>query len=402
MTQFADCGSIAHTMKRRNYLATAGAVATSALIAGCSGNGGNGGNGNGNGNGNGGGNGNGNGNGGGTTETTSQGELEELTLVMAPGKFPDIAMHQINTATNILADEMESAGYTVSVEKTFSGGTLFASGQAQISAIGPIEATDMATARDFDLVHHAKVAPNYQGWYVNSDSPYTTEATGSVQASVDQIVSDGATVAHGSWGGGHVLADKFVHGYVFDHTFAEEGGDFEVVTLDYSAIPQAIAENRVPVGVSFGTRAAPQLLDGSIVNLYHYQDILSENDLGENTLNCWSTKEGFTDEYPGAMEAFVNAWQQGVDRVFEDPVGIATSEDVYQEMLEVNNQEQAEWAAEWAMTEQHGYTHGQLYEDASITDEWIDRNETFLNNGVEIGIVAEDWSDHLTFSQELS
>lgn len=359
-------------MKRRDYMTRTGAIAAGALAAGCLGLG--------------------DGGGSGT-------DLEDITIVMAPGKFPDIAMHQINTETNILADEMESAGYSASVEKTFSGGTLFASDQAQISAIGPLEAVDMATERDFNLVHNAFVAPNYQGWYVNSDSSYTVDAAGSVQAAIDSIVDENATVVHGSWGDGRVASDKFVHEYAFGYTFAEEGGDFNVATLDHSAIPQALAEDRFAVGASFGTRAAPQLMNGDIENLYHYQEILSENDLGENTLNCWTTKEGFTNDHPEAIAALVRAWQQGVDRVFDNPIEIATSNDAYLETLEVNNEEQARWAAEWAMTDQHGYTHGQLYENAAVTDEMVSANETLLNNGVELGIVPEDWSDHLSFRE---
>lgn len=371
-------------MKRRDIVTRTGAIAAGALVAGCLG---------------GGGGNEGDGNGTTATPTTGQTDLTDITIVMAPGKFPDIAMHQINTESDILEKEMTEAGYNHSVKKTFSGGSLFASGKAQISAVGPIEATQMATERGFDLVHHAKVAPNYQGWYVNADSDYTVEAAGSQQAAVDKIAEDQATVAHGSWGGGHVLADKYVHAFHFDHTFAEEGGDFKVVTLDYSAIPKAIAENRVPVGVTFGTRAAPQLMNGDIVNLYNHQEIIKSNDLGENTLNCWTTKKSFSDEEPEAIGALFRAWKQGVDRVFKNPVEIATSNDVYQEMLEVNNKKQAKWAAEWALTDKHGYEHGQLYDDPTITDEWVSDNEKFLNKGVDIDIVPEDWSDHVTFRQ---
>lgn len=388
-------------MKRRDYLTRAGAIGSSALIAGCSGGGGgDSGGGDSGGSDSGGDSGGSDSGSGGTTTTTAQNELEEVTIVMAPGKFPDVAMHQINSATNILANEMESAGYTASVKKTFDGAALFASGKAQISAVGPIEATQMATERGFNLVHHARVAPNYQGWYVNADSPYTADAAGGQQEAVDKIASDGATVAHGSWGGGHVLADKYVHNFYFDHKFAQQGGDFKVVTLDYSAIPKAIAENRVPVGVTFGTRAAPQLMAGDIVNLYQHEAIIRQNELGTNTLNCWTTKESTVDEYSAAIDALVSAWAEGAKRVAENPVEIATSEDAYLDMLEVNNEEQAKWAAEWAMTDKHGYEYGQLYADPYMSEEWIGMNEKFLNNGVEIGIVPDDWSDHLSFVAE--
>jgi hypothetical protein len=359
-------------MKRRNYLTGTGFVAASAL-AGCAGITGNGNN-----------------------------DTRTIRITMGPGGFQGMVVDYLTNQTSILRDNIESAGdYDVQIQPSWEGSTLFASGGPDFSSVGPFEAAKLAAERDLELSVNAKVAPNYVSWFTRAGGPYDPAETGSVQASIDRMYEDGARHGHGSWGSGHVAADKYINREVYGHTF-EEGGELDVVTTDYSSIPQLIVDEELDSGANWFYANTQQVQDPpQLAHLYACYSAVRDNDLGVNALNAWTTTQEFADTHSAALEAYLESWQEGIDWLFDDPMGTVMGDEDYWDQINAETEEEARWSVEWALLGEHDIDFPVVFDDISMSDDWLASNETFIDNAASIGEVTEDWRDYINYNSVL-
>lgn len=368
---------------RRQYLKYTGAAITGTALAGCSGDGSDGGGGDGDSDGG---------------ATTSSGDLEQVRMVLSPFGFAGIIYDQMLNATDRLDNKMEEAGYTVEAKESWEGSALFAAGGPDFADMSPIEAATLGAERDLELATNARMTSFFIGVLIKNNGPYDPETTGGIASSVQSIANEGK-FAIGGWGGGDVHAYQLVMPERYGLEFGEQNSDFTVVTADYFALPglvndgEAAATSTAP---HYG--AAPMFASDSpsLEALFYSSDLLQEMGFGPSMLNSWVCTQSFADENPEAVRALVGAWQETVEDFHDRPYELATNE-TYMEMLAVENESQAEWLIDWGVKNEYGYDTPVLYQDATLTEERIENERTFIGKSADLGNIPSDWDDHLTF-----
>lgn len=334
----------------------------------------------------------------------SQGETRTIRVTMGPGGFQGIVVDYLTNRTSILEDRITGAGdYDIVVQPSWEGATLFASGGPDFSTVGPLEAAKLASERDLQLSVNAKVAPNYICWYVQNGGEYDPSNTGSVQATVDKLYEDGARHGQVGWGLGHINAEQYILQELFGKEFGPDTDmSLEVVNTNFSTIPQMIVEGELDSGANYFLASETQAQEEpGMTPLWSDNDIISENDLGVNALNGWTTTQQFANDHAPALEAFLEAWQEGMTWLFEDPMGIVMDNEDYWEQINASNEQQARWAVEWGMLGEHATSNPVVYEDISMSDSWISSSEKFVNAVADLGQVTPDWQDYLEYNPVL-
>lgn len=364
---------------RRRYLKYAGAAISGTTLAGCSGSGSSD-----------------DGSSGGAT--TAETERETVRMVLSPFGFAGIIYDQMLNETDRLSSRMDEAGYAVEAKESWEGSALFAAGGPDFTDMGAIEAATLATERDLDLAINGRMASYFTGWLVENGSPYDVESTGGVEASVKKIADEGK-FAIGSWGGGDVQAYHVLMNEGYGMRFAEDDSDFEVVTADYFALPELVTDGEVAATSTaphYG--AAPMFASDppELESLFYASDVLAELGYGPSMINSWTCTREFADGNPEAVEAVVGAWQETVEDFYSRPYELATREP-YMGMLAAETEAQAEWLIDWGVENEYDYDTPVLYEDVELTDDRISDETRFIDAAADLGFVASNWSDRLTF-----
>jgi len=324
-------------------------------------------------------------------------------IALAPDGMMGVWMDYIINETSIVEDEMADAGYDdFNVDESWEDTALFASGQSDFSTFSSLEAAQLGGQRDRNLVVFGRIHPQYMGWMVRNDGEYDPDETGSLEASIDKIVEDEALVGIGGWNGGHVPTDTITMSEVFGYEFAEEGGDFEVTTADYVAIPTLIDQGDLDVGSTSPEHGAARHLvqdPPALTKLFWGADFAEANGIGIPNLNSLVTTQEFWEEEQEAVEAFTRAFQQGVDWFLDDPKGIVLDDEEYIEMLGAQNAEEAEYIIDWGINLEYDTDLQMIFEDVTMTDEAIEQDREFINYSANIGFVPENWEDRVTFEQ---
>lgn len=373
---------------RRQYLQYAGSAIVGTTLAGCSGgDGGDGDSGD-----------SGSGDGGNSGATTDEKEREKVRMVLSPFGFAGIIYDQMLNETDRLSTRMDEAGYEVEAKESWEGSALFAAGGPDFSDMSPIEAATLASERDLNLATNARMASFFTGWLVKNGGPYDTETTGGVESSVKKIASEGK-FAIGSWGGGDVHAYQVILPERYGLRFSEEESDFEIVTADYFALPGLVTDGKV-AGTSTAPHygAAPMFASDppELEALFYTSDLLKEMGFGTSMLNSLTCTQTFADEHPEAVKALVGAWQDTVKDFVDRPYELATKEK-YMEMLAAENETQAKWLIDWGVENKYDYGTPVLFEDATFTDERIEKERKFIAAAADKGFIPENWSDRLEF-----
>lgn len=378
---------------RRSFLKTIGAVGTGVSLAGCGGDGDDGGGGNGDGGDGDGGDGDG-GNGGTTTGNVTE-ELETLNLSWAPAPWP-AAIGSYMQNEGILEEELNPHGYTPEAQVTYSGPSLFASGQVDISGIGGTEAAFLASQREMDLsvVGHLYAANGIDP--VIAGSQWDPDNTGSVQASLERIASEGR-FGIGGWEGGDVKVFQVLFPEVFDLSFQQEDGDFTVVTSEYATLPQLIEDEEIATGdCIMSLNARPRYMSDppTFKTLFFIPDLMTENGYNRDTFTGITTTQSFREENPEAVAAYVNAWQRGIDHFYENPVEVVSNN---MDTFQVENDEQVQWLVDFALADWDQTDTPVVYEQSALDSDWISKQEDFLSGAVEYGGLSESWSDFVEY-----
>lgn len=330
------------------------------------------------------------------------GDGNRAGIALAPDGMMGVWMDHIVNETSILEDELSDAGYEMEVDESWEDSALFASGQSNFSTISSLEAAQLGGERETNLVVFGRVHPQYMGWMVATGGDYDPEQTGGVQESIDALVEDDALVGIGAWNGGHVPTDTITLDQVFGYEFAEEGGDFNVTTADYVAIPQLIQSDDLAAGSTSPEHGAARFMVNDppeLTHLFWGADIARENDFGIPNLNSLVTTQEYWDENQDAVEAFTSAFQQGVDWFLDDPKGIVLEDDEYIEMLGAENAEQAEYIIDWGINLEYSTDEQMVFESVTMDSDAVEQDKEFINYSAEIGFVPENWEERVTFEE---
>lgn len=356
---------------RRRFLKIAGVSGIAATTAGCAG-----------------------GLGGGASNT-------EITIGMAPGGFQGIVANYILEESDILKEEMDERGYTATIQQSWEETALFAAGGPDTSMMSSLEAAILATERDLQLATFARIAPMHMGWWVARGGDYDPEVAGSDQASIDQIVEDGAQVGIGSWAGGHIPVDTLVLDEGYGYTFSEEGGDFNVVTADYVALPDLVLDGEIAIcgtGPMWGVaRNIDEDGDPRHVEVFNGAAKSEELGLGVPPFNNLVVTQDFIDEHRDAAEAYLHAWHRGMNWLYEDPMGrIMDNRETAFEELAIENETQAQYIVDWGVNLTLDNEYPYNYQDQEFTEERIESERNFIRRANDVGFVPDGWEERLT------
>ena len=327
------------------------------------------------------------------------GDSKQANLALAPDGLLGIVMDHISQDTDILDNAMEDAGYEMTIQESWEDAPLFASGGQHFSTISSLEAAQLANQRDMDLVVFGRIHPMYMGWYVRSGGDYDPAETGGVGASIDAIVEDQALVGVGAWNGGDIPTEALVLGEVHDYEFSEEG-DFNVTTADYVAIPTLVEQGDLDVGSSSPEHGAARFLVNDppeLTQLFNGVDYATENGLGAPQLNALVTSKEYAENNQPALEALVNSLEEGFNWFEEDPVGIATGDEEHIEQLGAQNAAEAEYIIRWGVNTEYDFETGMLYDSITLTDDYVDKDRSFLESATDIGFLEDGWQDKVEY-----
>jgi hypothetical protein len=391
---------------RRKFLAGAGAAGAIGF-AGCAGGGGSGGSGGGDsggggsGGGDSGGGGSGGGGSGGDSGGSTGGEATEVNITLAPSGWQGIVMDHIHNDTNILSDAMPS-GYTANVQKSWEGAALFASGGPDFSTMSAFEASRLGVERGIDLAAVGKLAPLFMGWWTVKGSEFDPANSGGVQASIDMLANQNAQVGIGSWAGGDVPGYTTVLDAVYGYTFREGSeNDFNTVTADYNAVPQLMLEGQLEAGGTSPIHGVARGLDDSgnpqHVELFQCASALVEEGIGIPPLNNLTCTQSFMDDNREAVVAYRDAWNEGLEWLFEDPVArIEEDEEEHLEQLGVNTMAQAEYLIEWGVNLNMDNEYPYVYQELDMGDEYLDNLNSVLETSASRGFIPGGWQDRVS------
>jgi hypothetical protein len=128
--------------------------------------------------------------------------------------------------------------------------------------------------------------------------------------------------------------------------------------------------------------------------------VLEDAEIGLPMLNSLVTTKEFIDENREAATAVLRAWHEGMNWLFEDPMGrIMGDQETHFEQLAIETEAQAQYLVDWGvnMTLENKYPLN--YEDQELTDSFIKKDKGFINRVAELGVAPEDWEDHVSYEK---
>lgn len=379
---------------RRRFLKATGAMGVLGAAAGCTGGGG------------------GDGDGGTTTHDDSDdhddgddqddGGCDSMTGVNAasvPVGLPiEIAINHVQDSG--AWDEYWAENcYEVDLQLTFEDVSLFASGQVDLDTFSYVEAARLGVEQDQQIVAIGDIESVIQGVHVKAGGPYDPDTTGSVQASIDALVEDEATFAVDSWASGSLPYVQIIMDRGYGYTLAENAGDFNGQTTSYGTMPQLLLRDELGAAVFAGTTAgAPQLESGEIKPLFWLAPQLQELGLGIGPLASIITRESYVEEEPQAVLSWLDVWNDGITYIHENVDELAQQSDM-QEMLNVENQAQAQWILDLVVKGQNGAGGNPLLAEppVGLSEDGIEAKRGLIQEMVDLGQIPEAWQDHVTF-----
>lgn len=371
---------------RRSFLKKVGAAGVGVTLAGCTGTDG------------GDGDGDGDGDGGEVTTTGGSMELEEVSLTA--GANPWIIVEgQYIIDEGILQEKFESLGFTPSMEFTYGGPSLFASGKTDIAGIGPTEAAIMAANREFEVVIPGKTFKAASVMTVRPGTPYDPAEAGSQHDAIHNLAEDGV-FGIGGWEGNDVKMFSALMPKAYGLTFAQEGGDFTVnSTGDYASLPQLVVDGELDLADAVMTlNSYPHYLADPprLTNFAFLPDLMNKHGFNADAFAGIVTRKEFADQNPDLIEAYVDAWQEGADWFYDNPLE-ATKRylDAFGEVPE----EDAEFISSFGAGETEFGGQGVFYENVALEDKWLDRQVKFMEAAVEAGTVPSGWQDWAEYRQ---
>jgi len=381
---------------RREFLKATGSSAALAALAGCTGGGDGGGD-----DGGSGGDGGSDGGSSGGSDGGSDGGSQDLTTVntaAVPVGLPiEIALNHVRDSGG-MEELWADKGYDFNIELTFEDVTLYASGQVVLDSFSYVEAARLGAEQDVNTVSLGEIESVIQGLHVKAGGPYDPETTGSVGASIDKVVEEGGTFAIDSWASGSLPYAQIIMRDEYGHDLSQ-GGDFSVQTTDYGTMPKLMMRDEIDMAIFAGTTAgAPQLEAGDIKPLFWLAPKLRDIGAGVGPLASIVGREEFVREEPEAAISWLDMWNDGIQYIHDNVDELATQPDM-QEMLNVENEAQAQWILDLVVKGENGAGGEPLLAEPPVgnSEDNIEAKRSLVSDMEELGQIPSGWDDHLTF-----
>lgn len=371
---------------RRSFLRTAGVAATVAgagALAGCSGGGG--------------------GDGG---STNGDGDRPTIRLTRFAG-HTDGVIHDYMQNEGILERHMDEAGFDVEIQDPVADISLFLSDQTidQVN-MGTLEAARLVAEQDVSLVVAGRINSIFYGSYVREGGELDPANSGSVEATWTTVAEDDLRVGIYSWGLGNIPGEQVFLQTQFGLDFSEEGGDFSnVVVADPAAIPELLVKGDIDVGMMAPSYSPPgAVANDEITAMYSLVGKFDELDYGIPHLDGPVWRQTTIEERPEAAEAYNDALTEAMNWFYESgwENEVPDNEDYY-ENLNAPSSELAAWQCQWLTAWNTGNEvqgadppdQPTLYNGAHLNDDWIERNQSYVNRAGEQGLISDNWSEDL-------
>lgn len=394
---------------KRRKLMKAGAVASAGVLgaaAGCTSSPDSGGSGGGSGSGGSGGGSDDGGNGG--DSSGSQESQTTVRLILAPTGFQGIIMDYLANDTSILNDYFSEENLNVEVSRSWEGAAIFTSGGADFETFGSLEAAKLAGERGLPLAVNANLAPQIMQVVGGIGGPYDPEVSGSPQASMDRLAEQQDVFALGGWGGGTGIMMPMIVQEAFGYAFTDdESSDFNNIrTAEYSAVPQLVDNGDVAMGTSSPIHGATPFMapaeyggeEPTVKSLYGCGSIVADLE-GFNApqLNSWTCSQEYASQYPGSPRGVVRAFSDGLEWMYEDPIGRIEADDEHLNQLGLENMDQAQYVLDWGINLELDNELPVVYEDIELTDQFIEEDKNFLRTAQDVGFLTEGWEENLEY-----
>lgn len=306
--------------------------------------------------------------------------------------------------SGIADDHLNDVGYEVEVEFTFDGPPLITSGQADMASgdLSSFEASLIAQEHDLEFVSLSRVLSTYFSPTVAEGSDYAVGETGGPSETFQALADDDAQIGIGGWSAGNIPVTQMVTDRLYDLEFTREG-DFNVVEVDYGAMPDLIKEGELAMGV-MGILINPgPYMEGGLDVLFFLTDLAREQGWGIPPLGEIVVERGAWEEHEEGFRAWNAAYRESMGELEENPIDLAIEydggvgaedEDVIETVIRFSHGE---------LTNDFGIPEPDIppvyIVDPSLTDEYIDETTTFLDEAASIGALPDNWNEFVTYEQ---
>jgi hypothetical protein len=183
------------------------------------------------------------------------------------------------------------------------------------------------------------------------------------------------------------------YGYNFS-----EGGDFNVQTASYGQLGQLVSEGKLDMANTGPTVHTPQLMGDNpeLTAVFWEAEKLTELGFNQNNLglgNMISTKS-YADEHPEALDALVEAWNEGLSWMAEQSPDdlIQTDEDV--QTMGATSKKEAKFIIRWAF---NTFEKPVTPSTVSLTDEFAQSDKAALTQVADMGMIPGGWEDVVSY-----
>lgn len=325
------------------------------------------------------------------------GQLQQFAMSTPPIGVPYGVISPYLENNNVFAETLEPRGYQVDWQQTFDGPTLFASGNVNVSAMSYFEGARLAQEQNQNIVTFGKVFASNQALFIKAGGPYDPDETGSPQASIDQIVEDNAQVGIASWASGNIPYHQRIIEDVFGYTLAEQGSDVNVITTDFSTMPQLILDDELAAAAYSPTSGgAVELANGQIKGLYWVPNTYQSQGWGLPPLNNLTTRLEFAENNPSALLGVLDLWSNGLGWLHSNLDSLIGNPDVV-EQAGATNQEGADYMLRTLIGGEAPLDEPIVYENADIGDSYAQQGTTLLNDAEDKGQIPTGWEESFQF-----
>jgi len=380
---------------RRRYLKTLGAVGGVGVtsLAGCQGRSGQ------------------------STGQTTAGTLEgcsEVKGTLSTVFFPisEIFITHKRMATTDLYDELNDVCWRGDFDYQFDDLPGFVSGDFNMSNGGPLEASNIAEKVGAEeIVIWDRNTSAFTGVFAKAGGEYDPEVTGGAQQSVDKMIENDDNFGIFSWGSGNTIPNQIIMEKVFGYEMRQDGGDVNVVTAETGAVPELLKNDELALATSSPAHGGGRYIyNDDIVPVWWDNQIMPENGLGlPNFANHWSTRELFDDpDYKQAIGAFMRSHQNAKHWFYNEAPDVVPGSSKYEgAFANAEEEEVVQWIMDWLTAHERGIVDDVKHANAApsnwksvyITDEYIEKNNSYAEAGVDIGIVPEDWDEKMSWEK---
>lgn len=336
------------------------------------------------------------------------GSTKTVRLLMAPDSFMGIIFKEFQDDTNTFEQYYEDAGLNLEVAESWEGAAIFTAGGADFESFGSLEAAIIGGEREIPLACNADLVPVFLECYTQQGTPYDPAEHGGgdagIAAAIDQQVEDQEPVGHNGWGGGTTPSGKMVYQSRWGYTWSEETDQTDIPTqvVQFFAMAKLLNQGELMLGINSPEHGMSPFMKSptDLTSVFQLGAELEKEGFGIPQLNAWTSSQEFASEYPEAVEALVQGYQEGVDWLFSDPIGIIVGNEDRMDMLGMENEADVTFLVEWGIKlSDPGPWENDLppqWEDTEITDEFIEADTNFLNAVTDAGMIPA-WEEFLDY-----